>query len=116
MSRCDACPVDEPSCAGETRPTLCDLVSRGNPLWIRHVLSLTASQAAPISTPIPSVPRLPVRTYHATTRALLSCPYRDHHCGCNIPTCHAGYGNHDGGEKASREHCLACLKATWGLI
>ena len=57
-----------------------------------------------------------IRAQHFENRMIRGCLYRDHHCGCNIPTCHAGYGNHDGGEKASREHCLACLRATWGLI
>lgn len=57
-----------------------------------------------------------VRTQHFENRTLRTCLYIDRHCGCDLPTCHAGYGSHDGGEKASREHCLACLKATWGLI
>ena len=57
-----------------------------------------------------------IRAQHFENRVIRSCPYRDHRCGCDLPTCHAGYGDHDGGEKASREHCLACLKATWGLI
>ena len=57
-----------------------------------------------------------IRTQHFENRIICTCPYRDPHCGCDLPTCHAGYGDHDGGEKASREHCLACLKATWGLI
>ena len=115
MNRCDACPVSGPTCAGTSRPSLCGLVATGNPLWIRHVTGLTVAQAAAPAM-IPAIRRTSVRTYHATTLALLACPYRDHHCGCSLPTCHAGYGNHDGGEKASREHCLACLRATWGLI
>ena len=57
-----------------------------------------------------------IRAQHFENRVIRSCPYRDHRCGCDLPTCHAGYGDHDGGEKASREHCLACLRATWGLI
>ncbi len=57
-----------------------------------------------------------IRTQHHENRVIRSCLYRDPHCGCDLPTCYAGYGDHDGGEKASREHCLACLRTTWGLI
>jgi hypothetical protein len=56
-----------------------------------------------------------IRAQHFENRVIRSCPYRDHHCGCSLPTCHAGRGDHDDGKKASREHCLACLKATWAI-
>lgn len=64
----------------------------------------------------PRTARPSLRTRHHENRVIRTCPYRDHHCGCDLPTCHAGYGDYDDGEKASREHCLACLRTTWGLI
>ena len=57
-----------------------------------------------------------IRTQHHENRVIRSCLYRDPYCGCDLPTCYAGYGDHDGGEKASREWCLACLRTTWRLI
>ena len=60
--------------------------------------------------------RTSLRTRHHENRIIRSCLYHDPHCGCDLPTCHAGYGDHDDGQKVSRECCLACLKATWRLI
>ena len=57
-----------------------------------------------------------IRAQHFENRMIRGCLYRDHRCGCDLPTCHAGYGDHDDGKKASREHCLSCLRTTWGLI
>lgn len=64
----------------------------------------------------PRTNRPSLRAQHFENRVIRTCPYRDPHCGCDLPTCHAGYGDHDDGKKASREHCLACLRTTWGLI
>lgn len=56
------------------------------------------------------------RTDAAATRARLelhrrvrACPEIDVHCGCDLPTCKAGKGNHDGGARADVDHCARCL-------
>lgn len=98
-----------------TRPRLRELVESGDPKWVRHAEGLARACATPTNPAPAPASRPSVRTYHAATRTLLACPYRDHRCGCSLPTCHAHRGDRDDGARASRDHCLACLKATWSL-
>ena len=114
--KCPACPLPggEP-CLAETDARFsgfCAWAHAGNPVHLAHIIARSRKTTSP---GLPIEKRPSIRTHHATTRTLLSCPYRDHHFGCNLPTCHAGYGSHDDGRKASRDHCLACLKTTWSL-
>lgn len=115
--KCPSCPVPGP-CLGTTDARfafLCEWAASGSPVHVNHV---RARNGLPVDRPTPPEPdpsRPSVRTYHAATRTLLACPYRDHRCGCNLPTCHAHRGDRDDGDRATRDHCLACLKQTWSI-
>jgi hypothetical protein len=36
------------------------------------------------------------------------CPHRER-CGCQVPRCHAGKGDAEGGARATYAHCLKCV-------
>ncbi len=85
-----------------------DPIHRRHAEWRLGVLGREAEAAPPSLRP-------DVQAYHAVTRMLLSCFYRDHHCGCDLPTCHAARGDYDDGRKASRGRCVECLRTTWSI-
>lgn len=45
-------------------------------------------------------------------RRVRACPEIDVHCGCDLPTCRAGRGDHDGGARTGLENCVQCLGLT----
>jgi len=114
---CDACPTPG-RCYGDTGqlPDLCAWAARG---WADRVARRNALPPPGETPPLPVVatpqPGRGISAFAFADRTARACPYRDHHCGCSLPTCHAGRGDHDDGQRASRDRCLACLKETWHL-
>ena len=115
MTRCNACPcpADVPCLGPTTHPHFCRWATEPDPGKHRLIVARSRGIDPP---PVPITATLtPLSIVIAQNRTVQACPYRDHRCGCDLPACHAGYGDHDDGRKASREHCLACLKTTWSL-
>jgi len=115
MTRCPTCPCPaDVSCRGpSTHPHFCRWSTEADAGKHRLIVFVSRGDYSP-PTRAPR-PLTPLHVTIAANRTLLACPYRDHRCGCDLPTCHAGYGDHDDGRKASRPHCLSCLKTTWNF-